>query len=376
MNTQEGSMRRRLKAAACAAVVLLSCSKQPQSLPALPPVMVESREEHEKEQPPFDLGLPLVDVPKTACRSFPEVEMWSKARRMDPLLVRAFILSESGFDPCAAGKACSMSTIKANSASGCLPADGSGNSQGYSAGFDEMHDPRGSCVMRNPPPSPDPAWRWVGLGLMQTPHPPYTYWEDSSGTPGPYNHIYKRSGFYQLDLNEASACSHSFNPFIASESICLGTSVMKRLEGLSRAFIQSHRKLLGWDPGELSKDRAFSVYISGNMYSGMWNSSARSRDFNTARPSCQGSLANGECFVQSFSESRMVGDAYCQSDGGLSDPIRCKEGQPRQEPPAYCYGYTDIITFIRECRIPYLSPSIDLGADKLRAYYSLRNACR
>ncbi|MFN7991069.1 MAG: hypothetical protein U0R44_02820 [Candidatus Micrarchaeia archaeon] len=323
------------------------------------------------------------------CRSFPEIEQWASARNLDPMLVRAFILTESNFDPCSAAKVCSKSCLQSGCTSGCFPADLSGNSECYSKAYDEMYDPAGNCSFSNAAPGPHPDWRWCAFGLMQSLEPPYTFWPaqySPTGMDGPYFDVFQRAGLIAqpfsttndtrvpaLDL--ARSCNPNFNPFLPSDSICVGTAKLEFFLRAARGFINSHREMLGWGASDFDKDSLFAAYIAGNMYSGFWGSSTRSADFNNAWPGCSSSFSNGECWTQSFFESRSVNDTYCTSDAGSSDTIKCSGGHPRREPPYYCYGYQDFVQFVRECRAPFSSRPVDPGAGKVRAYISLSTGC-
>jgi hypothetical protein len=113
------------------------------------------------------------------------------------------------------------------------------------------------------------------------------------------------------------------------------------------------------------------MYVAANMYSGLWNSAMR----DSSHPRCSSSVANGECWSYGYSMSRVVDGGYCSSQNGQSDTERCKNGQPRQEAPRYCYGYSDFVRYARECELPYLARPADDGARTMQAYYGMLQRC-
>jgi hypothetical protein len=70
-----------------------------------------------------------------------------------------------------------------------------------------------------------------------------------------------------------------------------------------------------------------------------------------------------------------VNATYCSSPEGLEDNERCSGGQPRREPPLRCYGYTDFITYVQECQVPFLPRQVDPGKKKVEAFIYLSNGC-
>lgn len=326
-------------------------------------------------QAPFDFG-PLSGTPNNSyCSMFPELDEWAARRNIDRFFVRAFALTESGFNPNAAAKVCSMKAIQRSSMQGCFPAEHlSGNSEGYSRGYDEMYDPSGRVSLANAPNSgtPNADWRWLALGIMQTLEPPFTFWPAShhpEGVDGQYFDIYRRSGIFPLDLNAARECNPRFNPFSPGDSACLGTGRMRGMINSARSWINEHRSFLNWglDP---AKDSAFAGYIAGNRYHGLWGSRDRIN-----HPRCSSSQTNGDCWAEGFARSWNVTVEYCGSGEGQQDTEGCSGGVPRREPPNYCYGYTDFVQYVRQCELPFLPLQTDPGAAKMRAYYMLRNSC-
>ncbi len=306
-----------------------------------------------------------------ACRSVPAIESWAAKRRLDPLLVRAIVFTQSNFDDCAAAKVCRAGF---DDPSCFMP--GPGEDAGYSIGFDEMHDPDGRCAIANAPAGQQPAeWRRLATGLMQTLEPPYTFWPAAyhpDGVDGPYYEILERSGMAcSLDLSEARGCNPRFNPFNREDSLCLGTSKLERMQRAARAWVASHRSLLGLGANSTREEERLTAYVLGNIYSGLWYS----RDRSAEHPRCSSSTSNGDCWAYGFAQSASVTDAYCSSGEGGGDPARCSEGKPVRAPPSQCNGYSDIVSYVNDCELPYLTWGRDYGAVLLKAYSDLKSRC-
>lgn len=333
------------------------------------------------------------------CTAFPEIDEWASARNLDPMLVRAFVLTESGFNPCSAAKVCSKACLDSACTPGCFPADLSGNSECYSKAYDEMSDPRtgnescNSNLSSGFPPiyiNNQIAFRWCAVGLMQSLEPPYTFWPANyhpEGVNGDFFDVTERSGFWSAYFSGSStndtripafdlarACDQYFNPFIPGDSICVGTAKMESMLRSAQAWIDAHRDQLGWQAADYDRDRLFAAYIAGNMYAGFWGSSSRAAD----HPRCSSSQSNGDCWAYGFSQSRLVNDTYCASSNGSSDS-RCENGHPKVGPnqnrPVDCYGFTDFFAYVDKCEKPYLSRQVDPGLGKLKAFLGLSAGC-
>ncbi len=329
-----------------------------------------------------DQVLPSVSVGPRECQSFPEIDQWASARNLDPMLVRAFVLTESNFDPCSAAKVCTKECIQSHCTNNCFPQAFGGDSECYANAYDEMYDPSGNCSasLTNAAPGPRPDWRWCAVGLMQSLEPPYTFWPGQftpDGSDGQYVDVLTRSGFWTgggvgpSSLQMARGCDPYFNPFSPADSLCVGTLKLAGFLQQAHSVIDSNRNKLGWAP-DYDKDNLFAAYIAGDMYSGFWGERQRSADFQNAWPTCSSGDTNGQCWINSFFDSRTVNDTYCASS---NDTIKCKNGHPRYEPPYYCYGATDFIKFVHDCRAPFSSRPVDPGAGKLAAYIALTTTC-
>ena len=329
---------------------------------------------------PFDFGPSPGPVPPERCDIFPQIDEWAGRRCIDRHLVRAFVMTESGFNEGAATKVCSRNAISSGATPGCFPAGPDGNSEGYLMGYDEMYDPSGRFSFDNAPDSGSsmPSWRWLALGLMQTLEPPFTFWPAAyhpEGVDGDYHDIFARSRLYGMPLDAARECNPNFNPFNPGDSVCLGTVRMEAMMRQARAWINSNRALLGWSPMDTARDEIFAAYITGNMYHGLWSSRERASD----HPRCSSSMTNGDCWAFGFAQSRSVDMAYCQSTDGRADSARCESGHPKVGPdparPVDCYGMMDFVQYVRNCELPYLPRPADPGAVKMRIFYTIRNSC-
>ncbi|MCI0504212.1 hypothetical protein L0Y65_05910 [Candidatus Micrarchaeota archaeon] len=309
--------------------------------------------------------------PERYCTAFPEINQWASARNLDPMLVRAFVLTESGFDPCSAARVCRQGYDDGR----CFE-PGPGKDECYDKAYDEMYDlPNGNCTFDIAPNSGSsaPDWRYCAVGLMQSLEPPYTFWPaamNPDGADGPYFDVFNRSGFHTISLVGAKGCNPRFNPFVPADSICMGTLKMEGALRDARAWISSNRGKLNWGAGDIDKDSLFAAYIAGNMYAGFWGSTARAAD----HPRCSSGVSNGDCWAYGFSLSWAVNDTYCSSSEGQDDP-HCEGGHPKKNPPYECYGYTDFIQYVQECEVPFLPRRADPGKNKVEAFIYLSNGC-
>ena len=344
-------------------------SVAPSSAPAPAPRSAPSAAPN--PSPPAPARTPQSPTPARAsdCTAFPEINQWTAKRNLDPILVRAVVKTQSDFDSCAVTKVCNNETI--NTAKNCSPADSTGASQGFLVGYDEMYDPAGKCTINNAAPGETPDWRTLGVGLMQLIEPPYTFWPSVAapmGRNGQYFDIYDRTGLNLKTLPEAQACNERFNPFDMNDNLCLGTAKLSVILGEVKNVLALHKGIFGNSP-----KNEVTVFVLGNMYSGVWGSASRAQDFVKASPGCSSEQANGNCWINSFFESMTVNGAYCGSNQG---DTKCKDGKPRMEPPYVCYGYTDFVKFVKECRTPFLSPQLNPGESLLREYDRLVLGCK
>ncbi len=363
------------------------------------------------------------------CYGFPEIDTASSQRGLDPMLVRAFILGESGFKPCDAAKVCSAeykrdpnSRIPGASGKTCFAPGIDADDECYDMAFDYMEDPDHVCPIErdnavdpsDTSPPARPRWRWCALGLMQVLEPPYTFWSSRyspTGVDGVRWNILQRSGMpgsptrenpLGSDLTGPQSCSPFFNPFNASQNICWGTKKlevnMRDAQGYLDQYHAGTDPILNWDPNTpdgAEKDRIFRAYIAANLYSGMWAAKWAASDRQLFAGGCTG-LELGNCWMQGFGIARRVDAAYCTVAGTEINPDyqRCSApGVPsRTVPPELsppnpdgsrrtiltCNGYTDPIQYIHDCELPLMQLGYrnkDRGAGKLNGYFLLRNSC-
>lgn len=323
-----------------------------------------------------------------------EIDTFAGAFNIDPMVIRAIIMTESHFNKCAASRACKQGY---NDPDCFQKENGLAEDEGYSKGYDEMFDPNEdpatNCPFvnaeiqydshNNPLP---PKWRWVCLGIMQSCEPPYTFWPGNlldGGEPGPHYEIFDRSGwdsdaFREGNLVQAKECNLVYNPFTPGDSICMGVRNFKSKFDAAHTWLVSYHSYLNWQ-NDLDKDKVFQTYIALNKYAGFWDSNTRSEGAFNANPGCDPGLDNGMCWMQAFHESWTTNETYCTSEDGVVDELRCKDGVPRGkltlETPDYCYGYTDFIEYVHDCQVGFLQRPVDPGAIKLGAYARMTEFC-
>ncbi len=328
---------------------------------------------------------------------YPAIEYWADAKSVDPMLVRAFIYSESGFDECAAAKVCRGGY----DGPGCFN-PGTGQDECYSNAYDEIYDPTGRCAanLTNAPNSNSdtPDWRWCAFGLAQSIAPPYTYWEadhSPDGQDGQYADIYRDAGFYPLSderLSDAAACAQEtdppgqYNPFNPSHSICVaaeGVSDAVRIgEGVVRSMHASGALPWGTTGDGAEKDSVFAAYIAAHIYRGTWGLGTSNFGYvDGIPPPCASGMSIGSCFTSKFQEAWTVDAEYCTPDDDDPLPPECESvGEPKYDPPEFCYGVTDPIQFFQQCIFPFMNGfPHDPGTAKLELYFRFKqcpnNSC-
>ena len=322
---------------------------------------------------------------KTYCEVYPEIEWFAANNNLDPMLVRALVARESGFDPCSAAVVKESGGLDP----GCYP-----------KAYDEVVDPAGVCKKATATgfTNGKPTSRYCALGLMQSLESPYTYWpakytESNGGFDGRYyledatciaryssgtSSANTRCGYKNVvevagrseETSLAYACNPKFNPFNASDSICVGTSKlaerMKSAESEIDDFIAGtggKSKLLSSLYLKSIKDnsntlKVIQYYFALNMYRGHYYTS-------------KGSAYWGDQWVVGFDETLKAWDK--QSDwgntakaceGDPSDPtlfknpnmaVACNSvGKPKTcsyGGETYRYDEFDFIKYARVCHI-------------------------
>ncbi|VVC03037.1 Uncharacterised protein [Candidatus Bilamarchaeum dharawalense] len=326
---------------------------------------------------PFEFTNVRNDVPPDLyCSGFPEIDTWAGSRNLDPMLVRAFIITESNFDPCAAAKVCRAGYA----GPGCFDNDPATADECYYQGYNKMEDPTGNCTFVNAPnwDTPNPDWRWCGLGIMQSLEPPYTFWPAAfapGGVDGPLASVYLASHPADSELANAKSCNPvNFNPFNPSDSACMGTLKLEAKLKDAKKWIFDNRGKLNWQATDSEKDSVFAAYIAAHKYGGTWDAKGTTSR-KPGHPRCASTMKNGDCWAYGFSQSWPYDAAYCGTDAGRADTTRCDNGAPIQQPPDKCYGYTDFIKFVRDCEVPYLKSGRDSGAVKMQNFFWLTTNC-
>ncbi len=286
------------------------------------------------------------DAESEVCTAFEEeIERWASVNEIDPMLLRAFVKVESNFNPCAVAKVCK----NPDDASDCYP-----TSACYPKAYPFMEDPSGRCSIENAPDydSERPQWKWCGMGLTQSLEPPYTFWPQSIAQDlnlpseyeyGKYAEYYERANFAALDKRVhrvAEFCGPDFNPFDPEDSLCAGSTILKKNLDTAERIVQRYRSGFPWsDP---QNDEMMKIFIAGWLYAGHW--------YTKAGGIC-GGREMGECFMQEFTDRQEVDEEYCrvayERGAGLVATGCEKVGNTAR--PKACYGIKDPIKFFREC---------------------------
>ncbi len=352
-----------------------------------------------------DRAIPIQSTGETldACTAYsPQIELWAEQRDLDPMLVRAFIYTESKFDPCKYAVVTAPTTSLAGYKPPCPVPWGcfDASSATYDAGYDFM-DYAGTCQNADPFPIPHdpaidasadakPAYRFLGLGLTGSLEAPYTFWprqyRADPTSDGPYwrfldpiltanpnsNLFFERSKvsgtrplISETVLAMAYECNpENFNPFNVSDSLCMGTLKMKKALDVARDKVKKFHSqgLLDWD-NDYDKDNVLAAYLAANYYVGGWggpNSCSAADAMDCAAQyykqswewikGCQGLSADSLSQLSN----------YCNSDGTPNT--------------ANCYGISDFPALVacegKQGLLPH-----DNGLDKIKAYFGLLNNC-
>lgn len=301
----------------------------------------------------------------TYCESVPAIEYYSSRRNLDPMLVRALIIQETGgtFDNCSAA---------------LVSPGGKLDPSCYPKGYDYVVDPGegATCSATKVAGS-----RYCAIGLMQTLIPPYTYWpavyypgEPGSGTTGgsgPYYHVegdylYQeanelayppRSGAGDIPL-VISECSPYFNPFNATHSVCFGTYHLKRDLDMAKKNVSTYKNQLHITTS--NQERVLAYYLALNYYRGYGNYI--------------------DDWILNFDTYYKYDDAYCIVQS--TDPI-CLLKETGVDPTSgksvrACYGQKDFIKYVRECWFGVKQEPSSLGdyaSAILGMYQDLTNSC-
>ncbi|MCP4648050.1 MAG: hypothetical protein GY852_10035 [bacterium] len=305
------------------------------------------------------------DDPDSTCELYPELDIFSDIRDMDPVLTRSFTFVETGFnDPTEGpgGDMCSASIVSASQCSekpngGCL---------------DVVLDPIESGGICGPQYTNDPQKRFHSLGLMQTHTYPYTQWADGG------------SDDYRP---EAEWCGKDeFNPFNKAHNACLGTAIiLDKIKNGGRPVVSSNEWRLGLNSlkeeyGEdsheyLNMKNAYTIFISSYYYSGFitmhsGNRPGRELDGWIADFNAQRAINEADCYEEPGStESGDTGTSEMPSE---FDEECCGDGEIQEGP---CCNQKNFINYLRHCKFPELStdaqPKAAYGLKLLGVYTAL-----
>jgi len=379
----------------------------------------------------FPFSVPVVHIVtpannETYCSGVPSLNIFSGRRNLDPSLVRAIAIGESGMNPCSAACVVAPGVTK----SGCM-------SECYGKALDFVPEPDAdtNCQVVAPgqtpttaqqyefwnPPPPDASgnaqYRWCGLGLMGVIEPPYTMWpapyyvDPQTGLPGGNGPFFdgKKLGNYQL-FKEAqiagntaniagakSECGDKYNPFNSTYAACMGTYKFS-------VNLDSAKKILSSDaansvadqvnvatlPGQLpDKKNALAYYIALHKYRGFWDAKFTDYPQFTSQIADVGGLSRskisyGEQWVADFAFQKIFTAAYIAT---LPTAQQQTLQQTISNRPA-CFGNQDFISFVRECEFKerFMAPIPldsfangpfygDYGSSVLSYYLDLSNSC-
>jgi hypothetical protein len=352
------------------------------------------------------------------CKSIPQLALFAGRKNVDPTIMRAIAIGESGLNPCAAAMVCPDDSPQQ---AGCMH-------EGYSKALDYVPEPdtdnncnpgQPGLPLTNaqnmqfwkPPPmynsggKQQAQYRWSGLGLMGVIEPPYTFWpkpyyvnpqNGQTGTDGPLfdgtptgNQLLAQAQAAGDTANIAGAkseCGDQFNPFNATYASCMGTYKYSVNLKAARDYLgvagNADALNVKDQPDKLN---ALAYYIALEMYRGYWYAPYTSIGGGFGMPRKQ---TYGEQWVAEFKIQQQYTAAW------FRDPANANNKQIIDDQAANpeCYGQSDFIFFVRECEfkrrnkapVPISDESIynnpaayygDYGSRILNIYQDLINGC-
>lgn len=311
------------------------------------------------------------EIDEYICTAYPELDYYSSLNNVDPMLTRAVVIGESGFDKCALAAISppDKPTIEFERTSYNVTSneykDITATTQegtGYYKGFTRMYDPDGNCEFDQSQLGGEPAYTFRGAGLLQTLTPPYTYWPAeyrADGQNGPnwplWDEIDKmkdwRSGHESasgITFEAARTCSENFNPFNSTHAACLGT--MKLHDDIERGknwtdeFNDRDSRCpdLFEIEGDPPKRDILGTFVGLYKFSGIWDKAGDN-------PAC-GGLTPGECWAMDYCAIRFCAERE-SDDCGLACEEKDGKCVPSSSSAIECQGESDFISYIN-CRIP------------------------
>ncbi|MDD5023214.1 MAG: hypothetical protein PHU63_03530 [Candidatus ainarchaeum sp.] len=338
------------------------------------------------------------------CEEFPELDLWASLRGIDPALVRAIALGESGLnaaDPSSSYCAVSFPVLMG---SGCNPLN-----------VLEVEDPTGVCQdsihnkyvqdivstggtvqgyndMVGDPDflggSPTTKIKPCAYGLMQIASGyPYTYWEEvktdvvvapqTGKTAKEAMPSYETSGFF--DAMASCAKDGKFNPFDGTHNACMGTWILKGKWNTAKGLVEQNAAILKANT-EIKKKwlTAFlAIYgYAGYDYSNMdiSNQNGWLYNFYTRHTSDSCEFYEGESEEDIPYACTEEGRASVCTNGEDDNFIKfvtcCMEYDPNRDYDGYCDDVTE------ESRAGLINNADRAtGFVRLLNYYSLSQSC-
>lgn len=247
-------------------------------LAAKPPISIEAQKRG------------ITDV----CSNYSELDYYASRFNVDPMLVRALVATESGFDKCAIARVCNPSSPKPPNVV-CTP----GN---YWIGYEYMEDPEGDCNFEKIQPIKSGndvvlPYTYVGLGLMQVLESPYTFWPPS----GKYEEYFEDAKRYGRNEDIAGAnatCGSTFNPFNVSNAACWGTAK------LAKYIKESEKEAEDVAVNKSDRDEVntLKALIGVYKYKGLWGAKADNA-FTKSWCTSQSSKSVGTCLKDAYTGS-------------------------------------------------------------------------
>ncbi|MFH1222241.1 MAG: hypothetical protein V1492_04100, partial [Candidatus Micrarchaeota archaeon] len=262
-----------------------------------------------------------------ACTNYSEFDAYASRFNVDPMLIRALVMSESNLDPCAISRVCGPNVdpdVTQSNGKKCLQGK-------YSDGYDNMVDPSGKCSFEDIPLKSDgkPVYRFQAMGIMQVIESPYNFW------PGQYSADGKDGEYYDPDFLNASnrgrkediagvsaTCSKTFNPFNITDSACWGTAKFAGMMQAARAEVDANSDLrVTKDPEE---SRVLAAFIAIYKYVGVWDANGSNYD----PAGCLGKTGTvGKCWIDLYKSHNKACLSGPSSDGEQECPTGCVGGE-------------------------------------------------
>ncbi|MBI5133671.1 MAG: hypothetical protein HZA83_03065, partial [Thaumarchaeota archaeon] len=289
---------------------------------------------------PDDLQVGKQTVPdETFCTQYPELDKYADYYDLDPMLLRAIVWHESGFQKCAAsivgpGDAC------------------------YEKAYDGIVDPAGECTK-------EAGKKYCAFGLTQVIESPYIYWPDS---PTNFPELVEQFETLQTKgrseaIAYAKGCSKTFNPFDPANAACMGAYKINKALNNYLPEMKKHADLFNLvdEDGNVdeNKVRIMATYLALHEYFG------------------DQSTPNGA--TNDFVKQKNLDKTACFGD---KPPGYCENPNHELDKDWYtsCVGQKNFMTYVQVCVIGWAEknnpkPHGDYGAEVLAQYRGLSEKC-